>query len=112
MNTPVEALELTYPFRVRAYEVRRGSGGAGRHRGGDGLVREYEFLVPSRVTIVTERRRRGPWGLRGGKPGAPGRDTLIKGTRRQRLSSKRELDVASGDRLRIETPGGGGWGVP
>ena len=118
MNTPVEALELTYPFRVREYAVRRGSAGAGRHRGGDGLVREYEFLVPSQVTIVGERRRRGPWGLRGGRrvagataAGKPGSDSLIDPNgRRRRLPSKAQLDVPSGSRLRIETPGGGGWG--
>ena len=111
MNTPVEALELSYPFRVREYSIRRRSGGAGRHRGGDGLVREYEFVSPAQVTIVGERRKRGPWGLRGGKSGGRGRDTLIEadGTRRS-LPSKRSFRVKKGDRLRIETPGGGGWG--
>jgi N-methylhydantoinase B len=113
LNTPVEALEMTYPFRVRGYALRRRSGGAGRHRGGDGLVREYEFLAPADVTIVTERRRRGPWGLRGGTSGARGRDTLIQGSgRRRRLPSKGALSARQGDRLRIETPGGGGWGAP
>jgi N-methylhydantoinase B len=113
MNTPVEALELAYPSCVREYAIRRGTGGAGRQRGGDGLTREYEFIAPSEVTIVTERRRRGPWGLRGGKPGAPGRDTLIEPSgRRRRLPSKAHFAVAPGARLRIETPGGGGWGRP
>ncbi|MEX2159589.1 MAG: hydantoinase B/oxoprolinase family protein [Dehalococcoidia bacterium] len=111
MNTPVEALELAYPFRVREYAVRRGSAGAGRHRGGDGLVREYEFLGAASVTIVGERRRRGPWGLRGGPDGKPGRDSLIDANgRKRRLPSKAQLDVAKGARLRIETPGGGAWG--
>ena len=111
MNTPIEALEMTYPFRVRQYAIRRGTGGAGRHRGGDGLVREYEFLVPTQVTVVGDRRRRGPWGLRGGAPGTPGRDLLIEpGGRRRRLPSKAQFDVQAGARLRIETPGGGGWG--
>jgi N-methylhydantoinase B len=111
LNTPVEALELTYPFRVREYAVRRGSAGAGRHRGGDGLVREYEFLVPSQVTIVGERRRRVPWGLGGGAAGKPGSDSLIEPSGRRRpLASKAQLDVPAGARLRIETPGGGGWG--
>jgi N-methylhydantoinase B len=111
MNTPVEALELAYPFRVREYAIRRGTGGAGRHRGGDGLAREYEFLAPAEVTIVSERRQRGPWGLRGGKPGTPGRDTLIEPSgRRLHLPSKAHFAVAPGTRLRIETPGGGGWG--
>ena len=113
MNTPVEALELTYPFRVREYAVRRRSGGRGRHRGGDGLVREYEFLTPAQVTIVTERRRRGPWGLRRGNAGMAGRDTLIEPSgRRRRLPSKIQIDVPAGARMRIETPGGGGWGRP
>ena len=111
MNTPVEALELAYPFRVREYSIRRRTGGAGRHRGGDGLTREYEFLAPAQVTLVTERRRRGPWGLRGGRSGAPGRDTLIaRDGRRHRLPSKAQLAVPAGARLRIGTPGGGGWG--
>ena len=111
MNTPVEALELSYPFRVREYAIRRRTGGAGRWRGGDGLVREYEFLTPVRVTIVGERRRRRPWGLRGGAAGRPGRDTLVEpGGRRRRLRSKTQLEAPPGARLRIETPGGGGWG--
>ncbi len=111
MNTPVEALELAYPFRVRGYAIRRGTGGRGRHAGGDGLAREYEFLTPARVTIVGERRRRSPWGLRGGRDGATGGDTLLQPSgRRRRVPSKGELRVAAGARLRIETPGGGGWG--
>ena len=111
LNTPVEALELTYPFRVTEYSLRRGSGGEGRHRGGDGLVREYEFPSAAELTIMTERRRRGPWGLRGGNAGAVGRDTLIEpGGRRRRLPSKAHIDAPAGSRLRIETPGGGGWG--
>ncbi len=111
MNTPVEALELSYPFRVREYAIRRRSGGQGRHRGGDGVVREYEFLTPAQVTVVGERRRRGPWGLRGGASGAPGRDMLIDAAgRRRRLPSKAQFVAPPGARLRIETPGGGGWG--
>jgi len=111
MNTPVEALELSYPFRVREYSVRRRSGGAGKHRGGDGLVREYEFVSPSHVTIVGERRVRGGWGLRGGGDATPGRDTLIEPDgKRHKLPSKRSFTAPAGARLRIETPGGGGWG--
>jgi len=112
LNTPVEALEMTYPFRVLEYAVRRGSGGAGRHRGGDGLVRAYEFLEPAHVTLVTERRRLRPWGLAGGKPGAPGRNTLRSAAgRERRLPAKGPVSVKPGDVLRIETPGGGGWGA-
>ncbi len=111
MNTPTEALELSYPVRVQEYAVRRGAGGRGRRRGGHGLVRQYEFLTPVHVTIVSERRKRGPWGLRGGAPGAAGRDVLAEPNgRRRRLPSKVELAAPAGACLRIETPGGGGWG--
>jgi N-methylhydantoinase B len=112
MNTPIEALEAYYPLRVRRYAVRRGSGGAGRHAGGDGIVRELEFLASAQVTLLAERRRVAPWGLGGGHPGAPGRDWLIRGGRRRRLAAKSTLAVAPGDRLRVETPGGGGFGRP
>jgi N-methylhydantoinase B len=113
MNTPVEALELSYPFRVRRYAVRRGAGGAGRHRGGDGLVREYEFLAAADVTLVGDRRLRRPWGLRGGAPGAPGRDARLRPDGRPRpLPAKAQLHLPPGTRLRIDTPGGGGWGRP
>jgi N-methylhydantoinase B len=131
MNTPVEALEMAYPFRVREYSIRRRTGGSGRHRGGDGLVRDYEFVAPADVTIVGERRRRAPYGARGGGQGTPGNDVLIEGAsapnssppaaparaprgrrRRQDLPSKATLSLQAGSRLRIETPGGGGWGSP
>ena len=108
LNTPVEVLEMTWPLRVHRYALRRGSGGAGMHRGGDGLVREFEFLAPAAVTLLTERRLRPPWGLAGGGPGQCGRNRL-NGTR---LPGKCRLQVEAGDRLRIETPGGGGWGKP
>jgi len=106
-NTPIEVLEARYPLRVRRYALRRGSGGAGRRPGGDGLVRELQFLAPAAVTLLTERRRYRPWGSAGGGPGAPGRN-LLNG---QELPSKVSLTLAAGDRLRIETPGGGGWGA-
>jgi N-methylhydantoinase B len=113
MNTPVEALELAYPFRVVEYAIRRGSGGAGLRRGGDGVVRTYEFLSPATVTLVTERRRRAPWGLRGGGHGEPGRNLLIgRDGGETPLLGKVSLRVKAGDRLRVETPGGGGWGPP
>ena len=92
--------------------MRRGSGGAGKHRGGDGIVREYQFLAPAEVTLIADRRKRGPWGLAGGESGKPGRDFLSSGSRtsRKRLEAKHRFAVAPGDRLRVETPGGGGWG--
>lgn len=112
-NTPIEALEMTYPFRIRRYELRRGSGGAGAHRGGDGLVREWEFLTPAAVTVVAERRRRGPWGLSGGGAARPGRTTYRRvGGEPVDLPSKVHLRVEKGDVLTLESPGGGGWGAP
>jgi N-methylhydantoinase B len=106
LNTPIEALETEFPLRVRELALRRGSGGAGAHSGGEGLVRELEALAPMRFTLLTERRRRAPRGRDGGADGAPGRN-LLDG---QLLPSKSEGDLAPGSRLRIETPGGGGHG--
>jgi len=113
MNTPVEALELAYPFRVSEYRVRRGSGGLGRHRGGDGIVRTWEFLAPAVVTIVTERRRLPPWGLQGGGPGQRGRNLLRRASGETvELPGKGQFQLSPGDQLVLETPGGGGWGEP
>jgi N-methylhydantoinase B len=109
-NTPIEALEHALPVRVEEYSLRRGSGGAGRHRGGDGLRRDLRFLTPVTATLLTERRRRGPWGLRGGQPGAPGRNRLLRGGRVEELPGKCTLTLEAGDVLSVETPGGGGWG--
>jgi N-methylhydantoinase B len=106
LNTPVEALEIEFPLRVRSLAIRRGSGGAGRHRGGDGIVRELEALAPMRFTLITERRRHPPRGRDGGADGAAGRN-LRNG---EPLPSKCEGGLARGDVLRIETPGGGGYG--
>jgi N-methylhydantoinase B len=106
LNTPVEALELAYPLRVERYALRLGSGGAGRHRGGDGVVRELRVLEPCRVSVIAERRARAPQGERGGEPGARGR-TLLNG---EELPAKATRGLAAGDLLRIETPGGGGFG--
>ncbi len=106
LNTPIEVLESGCPVRVRRYAVRRGSGGAGRHRGGNGLVREFEFLAPARLTLLTERRRHAPWGLAGGLPGKPGKN-LLNG---KPLLPKVSLEVGPGDCLTVATPGGGGWG--
>jgi len=112
MNTPVEALEAYYPLRVRRYAVRRGSGGRGRHRGGDGVVREIELLVPTEVTLLAERRRVPPYGLAGGGPGAVGRDWIARDGRARRIPAKTTFAAEPGARLRIETPGGGGFGRP
>jgi N-methylhydantoinase B len=112
LNTPVEALEHALPVRVRRYAVRRGSGGAGRHTGGDGIVRELELLADLTVTLVGERRRRPPYGLAGGAPGALGRDTLTRGDRTVRLPGKLTFRARAGDRLTLATPGGGGHGPP
>ncbi len=109
-NTPIEALEAYYPFRVTAYRIRRGSGGGGRFRGGDGLVRELEVLEHAEVTLLTERRRCAPWGLAGGTSGRRGRNALVRNGRPRRLASKINMRVEPGDRVRLETPGGGGWG--
>ena len=107
-NTPIEAFEHDYPMRVRAYRVRHGSGGPGIHRGGDGIVRELEFLEPAEVTILSDRRLRGPWGLNGGQPGKPGVNTVVgQGT----VPGKTRFQVKRNTVLRIESPGGGGWGA-
>jgi N-methylhydantoinase B len=112
LNTPVEALEYAYPFQVRRYAFRPGSGGAGRFRGGDGLIREIELLVPAQVTLLADRRKFRPWGLAGGGEGAPGRAVLVsKATGEEtELPGKCSWHLEAGDVLRIETPGGGGWG--
>ncbi len=112
LNTPIEALESAYPVRVRRYSLRRGSGGAGRHRGGDGIVREIEFLTEVRGSILSDRRRFGPYGLAGGKSGRPGKNLLqLTGARKLiTLPSKTTFEAPAGSTLRIESPGGGGWG--
>jgi N-methylhydantoinase B len=106
LNTPVEALEREFPIRAIEYSLRRGSGGAGRRRGGDGVVRELEALEDMHYSLMTERRRHGPPGAEGGEPGKPGRN-LLNG---QELPGKASGTLSPGDRLRIETPGGGGHG--
>ena len=107
LNTPIESLEMHYPLRVVEYALRRGSGGAGNHTGGDGIVREFEFLAPAEVTLLTERRESSPWGAAGGGAGAAGVNLLDGG----RLPAKAAFRAQPGQRLRIETPGGGGHGV-
>jgi N-methylhydantoinase B len=107
-NTPAEALELAYPLRVERHELRLGSGGAGLHRGGDGVVRELRILEPCRLSLLTQRRELAPRGARGGADGMPGR-SYLNGIE---LPAIANLDLRPGDLLRIETPGGGGWGEP
>jgi N-methylhydantoinase B len=108
LNTPIEALEYAYPFRVRRYAIRHGSGGAGRFRGGDGVCREVELLHDARVTILSERRRFPPYGLAGGEPGQVGRNLLIRGEEVHELPGKVSFDAVAGDVIAIHTPGGGG----
>lgn len=106
LNTPVEVLERAYPLRILRYGLRRGSGGNGINPGGDGQVREYQLLGPTRVSLLTERRSTVPWGLAGGRPGKSGVNTLDG----QNLDSKCTFDAKAGQKLLIKTPGGGGWG--
>jgi N-methylhydantoinase B len=111
LNTPAEALEYAYPFRVTRYALRSGSGGEGRFRGGDGIVREIEVLTEAEVAILSDRRTRGPWGLGGGGDGAPGMTEIIRtGGAAETLKSKDSARLRAGDRVRVSTPGGGGYG--
>jgi len=110
LNTPAEALEYAYPLRVREYRLRRGSGGRGARRGGDGVVREIETLVPARMSLLADRRARAPYGLEGGEDGKAGRDRVVRGGRARKIEAKGSTELRPGDRVRIETPGGGGHG--
>jgi N-methylhydantoinase B len=110
LNTPIEALEYAYPVRVTRYALRAGSGGRGKNRGGDGLIRELAALAPVEATVLSDRRARGPWGLAGGRPGAPGRNLVIRDGQPQAMPGKFQTTLEPGDRLRLETPGGGGYG--
>jgi N-methylhydantoinase B/oxoprolinase/acetone carboxylase alpha subunit len=111
-NTPVEAIEHYLPVRICRYGLRRGSGGAGRYPGGDGLVREYEALTDTEITVLSERRAERPWGLLGGSPGASGVNVVVRADGRvEPIGAKARVRLAAGDRLRIETPGGGGYGA-
>jgi len=112
LNTPVEALEYAYPLRVRSYGYRPGSGGAGEFRGGDGIVREIEMLTDAQVTLLADRRAFAPYGLQGGGDGSAGRTVLVSRGETRELPGKCSIAVKAGDVVRVETPGGGGWGVP
>jgi len=109
-NTSIEVLEMHYPLRINEYTVRRASGGAGRHRGGDGLCREWQALADCQVSLLSERRCTQPYGLSDGKAGASGRNLLCHNGMTSELTAKTTLDLQAGDSLRIETPGGGGYG--
>jgi N-methylhydantoinase B/oxoprolinase/acetone carboxylase alpha subunit len=109
-NTPVEALEHYLPLRVNRYSLRKSSGGKGRFKGGDGIIREFEFLAPARVNILSERRRFPPYGLAGGRPGRMGRNMLIRDGQKIILGGKASFKVKRGDVVIVETPGGGGYG--
>jgi N-methylhydantoinase B len=121
LNTPAEALEYAYPLRVRRYSLRAGSGGEGKFRGGDGIVREIEVLTDCEVTLLADRRSRGPWGLSGGADGAPGKTFItrhngsvepnsVESGLIEPMPAKFSTRLRAGDRITIETPGGGGWG--
>jgi N-methylhydantoinase B/oxoprolinase/acetone carboxylase alpha subunit len=112
-NTPVEALERSFPLRVRRLRLREGSGGAGRQAGGEGIERDLEVLEAATVSLITERRVFPPWGLEGGEPGAVGENWLLPGgdeARAERLGDKLTVELSAGDVIRLRTPGGGGWG--
>jgi N-methylhydantoinase B len=110
LNTPVEALEHAYPLTVTAYRLRDNSGGKGAHRGGDGIIREIRVLVPASVSLLSDRARFGPPGLAGGADGRPARPKVVQGGRRKSIPTKTSLDLPAGDSIRVETPGGGGFG--
>ncbi|HXQ98291.1 MAG TPA: hydantoinase B/oxoprolinase family protein [Candidatus Limnocylindrales bacterium] len=109
-NSPIEVLEHSYPVRVLRYGFRAGSGGAGKYRGGDGLIREVELLTHMQVGLLCDRRKRGPYGLAGGKPGKPGHNELRVAGKRRELAAKCAFYAPAGSIVRIESPGGGGWG--
>ena len=113
MNTPIEAMEFAFPLRLRRYALRRGSGGDGKFKGGDGVIREVEFLAPARVTLMSERRKLPPPGYHGGHHGEPGENVLLRGGYEEvQLAGKELIDVQPGDILSVRTPGAGGWGAP
>jgi N-methylhydantoinase B len=111
LNTPAEALEYAYPLRVQKYSLRPASGGEGKHRGGDGVVREIEVLTDAEVTLLADRRERGPYGLNGGGDGAPGKTEVLRQDGSvERLPGKSNVRLRKGEKIRIESPGSGGWG--
>ena len=112
MNTPIEALEHAYPFRVLRYEIRRGSGGQGRHRGGCGIRRDIQVCTDCEVTVLSDRRKFPPYGLQGGSPGKAGANIVISHGKMKSMGSKFTISAKAGDVVSIRTPGGGGFGKP
>jgi N-methylhydantoinase B len=110
LNTPIEALEFAYPVQVTQYSIRQGSGGKGRFAGGDGLIREIKLLSDAEVTVLSERRTQAPYGLAGGEPGQAGKNLLVRKGETQVMPGKFLVRLEAGDLVRIETPGGGGYG--
>jgi N-methylhydantoinase B len=110
LNTPIEALEYTYPLRVRCYNLRKGSGGKGKYKGGNGIVKEIELLTSAQVTVLSDRRKFPPYALHGGEAGTSGQNYIIKNNVKEKLESKFSLELKEGEKLVIETPGGGGFG--
>jgi len=110
-NTSIEVLEMHYPLRIREYAIRRGSGGTGAFCGGDGVIREWEALAECEISLLTERRETRPYGLNGGRSGQAGKNSLYTHGQWQSLPAKCTCTLKPGDRLRIETPGGGGYGM-
>jgi N-methylhydantoinase B len=110
LNTPIEALEYDYPLRVLRYELRHGSGGGGKYKGGDGIRRDIQILLDSEVTILSERRRFAPYGLFGGNPGKKGKNLLVRDNKVTTLPGKGSFEIQAGDVLSLRTPGGGGYG--
>jgi N-methylhydantoinase B len=110
LNTPVEALEFSYPFQVLKYEIRRGSGGKGKFPGGDGIRRDIQLQTPAQVSLLSERRNTKPYGLAGGNPGTQGKNIIIRENEEQELPSKGTFNLDPGDILSIQTPGGGAYG--
>ncbi len=110
LNTPAEALEYAYPLRVQSYSIRRNSGGAGKHKGGDGVIREIVTLAPARMSLLSDRRRTAPYGLHGGMDAQTGRAFIVNEAGERELTAKGSWELQAGDMVRLETPGGGGWG--
>ncbi len=113
LNTPIEALEQTYPFRINSYRLRKKSGGEGLYEGGQGIIRSYKFMQDATVTLLTERRRFAPYGVQGGKPAKKGKNLFITAHNKKitELTGKTKIEVSAGDIIEIYTPGGGGWGT-